>query len=682
MNTCWFVCSSRQLKTPMMRLSQRITRQKRMHFIEDPNRLRSEIYRVSPRNCSVIVGFSERGVSDINICAALLKDGCARVILVGRDLSGSFRSRAHTAGITEILDVLDLSGSDLEAFSHSSNALTHKHPSSGSPSRAESHKLAIAKNIQPTDGGDPLVKAGAAAASPAQLQTQESSCARAEESMRSLASDLARASQAGASSNVLLASRLDRIERSCEELRACMHSLQARDAKTTSTSDVCDTDTSQDIDCMDDELFDDEFDGDEQAFMLASAQALTESMPASAQGSEFVPPQPPMPASVALNQPMAPPAPAPAPAPAALQGNKPAAASTTFSQQYSIPCASSQDACAMSSRDMSLAHVPSVQLPASAALHSSVAGAPSPQIFGQDLSQQSQMFGGNTPTPTAPLISFVSGRGGMGKTALCACMASLAAHMGFRVALLDFDLACGNLSLCFGDRQVSDLARLLDNSFAGAADTSCVSDEALAKVGFCISDKLCLWGPVERAEMQELVSPYLGQLMNYVRRTFDIVFVDTSTTFTDAVAQAVQASARVMIVHDDLPDALHGLAKTSALAVRLGVARGRIARIENFSNPHSRVDLDFGRNEVGLEGAESYKVLDGGMNVHELMATGHVLELVDSKNNFVRSAQALLTELVHDLSLTPAHSLLDQTVPAPRKRKIKLALFRRDKEAV
>ncbi len=680
MNTCWFVCSSRQLKTPMMRLSQRITRQKRMHFIEDPNRLRSEIYRVSPRNCSVIVGFSERGVSDINICAALLKDGCARVILVGRDLSGSFRSRAHTAGITEILDVVDLSGSDLEAFSHSSNALTHKHPSSGSPSRAESHKLAIAKNIQPTDGGDPPVKVGAAAASPAQLQTQESSCVRAEESMRALASDLACTSQAGASSDVSLASRLDRIERSCEELRACMHSLQARDAKTTSTSDVCNTNTSQDIDCMDDELFDDEFDGDERAFMLASAQALTESMSASAQGSEFAPSQTSMPASVALNQPMAPPA--PAPAPAALQGNNSAAASTTFSQQHSISCAPSQDERAMSSRDMSLAHLPSVQLPASAALHSSVAGAPSPQIFGQDLSQQSQMFGGNTPTPTAPLISFVSGRGGMGKTALCACMASLAAHMGFRVALLDFDLACGNLSLCFGDRQVSDLARLLDNSFAGAADTSCVSDEALAKVGFCISDKLCLWGPVERAEMQELVSPYLGQLMNYVRRTFDIVFVDTSTTFTDAVAQAVQASARVMIVHDDLPDALHGLAKTSALAVRLGVARGRIARIENFSNPHSRVDLDFGRNEVGLEGAESYKVLDGGMNVHELMATGHVLELVDSKNNFVRSTQALLTELVHDLSLTPAHSLLDQTVPAPRKRKIKLALFRRDKEAV
>lgn len=680
MNTCWFVCSSRQLKTPMMRLSQRITRQKRMHFIEDPNRLRSEIYRVSPRNCSVIVGFSERGVSDINICAALLKDGCARVILVGRDLSGSFRSRAHTAGITEILDVLDLSGSDLEAFSHSSNALTHKHPSSGSPSRAESHKLAIAKNIQPTDGGDLPVKAGAAAASPAQLQTQESSCVRAEESMRALASDLACTSQAGASSDVSLASRLDRIERSCEELRACMHSLQVRDAKTTSTSDVCNTNTSQDIDCMDDELFDDEFDGDERAFMLASAQALTESMPASAQGSEFAPSQTSMPASAALNQPMAPPA--PAPAPAALQGNNSAATSATFSQQHSIPCAPSQDVRAMSSRDMSLAHLPSVQLPASAALHSSVAGAPSPQIFGQDLSQQSQMFGGNTPTPTAPLISFVSGRGGMGKTALCACMASLAAHMGFRVALLDFDLACGNLSLCFGDRQVSDLARLLDNSFAGAADTSCVSDEALAKVGFCISDKLCLWGPVERAEMQELVSPYLGQLMNYVRRTFDIVFVDTSTTFTDAVAQAVQASARVMIVHDDLPDALHGLAKTSALAVRLGVARGRIARIENFSNPHSRVDLDFGRNEVGLEGAESYKVLDGGMNVHELMATGHVLELVDSKNNFVRSTQALLTELVHDLSLTPAHSLLDQTVPAPRKRKIKLALFRRDKEAV
>ena len=182
--------------------------------------------------------------------------------------------------------------------------------------------------------------------------------------------------------------------------------------------------------------------------------------------------------------------------------------------------------------------------------------------------------------------------------------------------------------------------------------------------------------------MQELVSPYVGLVMSYARKHFDLVLVDTSTTFSDAVAQAVQASDRVMIVHDDLPDALHGLAKTSALAVRLGVARGRICRIENFSNPHARFDLDFGRNEVGLEGAESYKVIDGGMNVHELLATGHALELVDAKTPFVRSTQALLTELLHDLSLSTTTSAPDQNFAPPRKRKLKLALFHHDKEAV
>ena len=260
--------------------------------------------------------------------------------------------------------------------------------------------------------------------------------------------------------------------------------------------------------------------------------------------------------------------------------------------------------------------------------------------FAPQLVPNSVVHNRNESSPSvraAPLVSFVSGRGGMGKTALSACIAALAAKAGYRVALLDFDLACGNVSLCFGAEQAPDISRVLDFTHAQEGSHTNVSEEALAKAALCISDNLYIWGPCERAEMQELVSPYVGLVMSYARKHFDLVLVDTSTTFSDAVAQAVQASDRVMIVHDDLPDALHGLAKTSALAVRLGVARGRICRIENFSNPHARFDLDFGRNEVGLEGAESYKVIDGGMNVHELLATGHALELVDAKTPFVLS---------------------------------------------
>ena len=50
----------------------------------------------------------------------------------------------------------------------------------------------------------------------------------------------------------------------------------------------------------------------------------------------------------------------------------------------------------------------------------------------------------------APVVAFVSGRGGVGKTSLVAMMATVAGSWGMRVALCDLDLSCGNLYSCFG----------------------------------------------------------------------------------------------------------------------------------------------------------------------------------------------------------------------------------------
>ena len=54
----------------------------------------------------VILGFADEGVSDVNLAAAIAHDGSSpRVVLVCRNASGSLKSRAHQAGVSEVLDV-------------------------------------------------------------------------------------------------------------------------------------------------------------------------------------------------------------------------------------------------------------------------------------------------------------------------------------------------------------------------------------------------------------------------------------------------------------------------------------------------------------------------------------------------------------------------------------------------
>ena len=141
--------------------------------------------------------------------------------------------------------------------------------------------------------------------------------------------------------------------------------------------------------------------------------------------------------------------------------------------------------------------------------------------------------------------------------------------------------------------------------------------------------------------------------MERVSREFELVVIDTSTTFTDAVAQAAQRADRLVIVTDAREGSLSSAARTSGLAVRLGVARTRIARIENRANPRSRPDLSAGRVEVGLETARVYRVFEGGRGVSELLAEGHAEELCETGYEFGDSLASVLAKLLAELGRLP-----------------------------
>lgn len=255
----------------------------------------------------------------------------------------------------------------------------------------------------------------------------------------------------------------------------------------------------------------------------------------------------------------------------------------------------------------------------------------------------------------APVIVFCSGRGGVGKTALVAATAAAAAGWGLKVAAVDLDLSCGNLYSCFG--------------LPGGFDLVPAAQGGQAQAGAACMEGVRLFGPCERPEQADLVMPAVGRLLADVAGGSDLVLVDTSATFTDAVAQAVQTADRVILVEDGRSGSAAAQARTSGLAARLGVARTRIARLKNRMDPRER-RRNAPQLEAGIEGTRALVVLDGGDEVSEFLAAGQVGELVSVGSPFCDSAAAALAQVLEELGRLPDCEAARKAVAAnqPKKR--------------
>lgn len=245
----------------------------------------------------------------------------------------------------------------------------------------------------------------------------------------------------------------------------------------------------------------------------------------------------------------------------------------------------------------------------------------------------------------APVITLVSGRGGTGRSSIATMTALSAARWGMKVALVDLDLSFGNLFGFFGLAGPADLVPVAEGDVAGR----------LATAGVSVAEGVDLFGPCGSPEYAEVVAPKVTDIIDGLRQSHDLVVVDTSAAWGDAVAQAVQAADRVAIVGDERAGAIGSLARAAALAVRLGVARTRIVRVMNRCDARRRDEEFMTRATMGLEAARTFRVLEGTLDVAELMSAGHAPELVDLDNPFATSCAALVAKLLSDLGRLPEH---------------------------
>lgn len=269
-----------------------------------------------------------------------------------------------------------------------------------------------------------------------------------------------------------------------------------------------------------------------------------------------------------------------------------------------------------------------------------------------------------------PVITFVSGRGGVGKTTICALAGYIAASWGMRVALLDLDLAFGNLSALCGLEHMGDLASLVEEQT--------ISAETLATHGMQAAKNLDVYGPCQAPEYAETVQPYAAQLISVLTQSYDLVLVDTTNNWNDAVACAAQIADRVVIVSDERPGAIPALARCGGLAVRLGIARTRIVRLMNGVSTRSHDDSFVSRAAAGLECSRELRVFDGDIEALELLSCGKIAELISLENPLATSVASGLAQILRELGSLPQVEEAQSALTGTKRRGSRF--FRRKKQ--
>jgi septum site-determining protein MinD len=183
-----------------------------------------------------------------------------------------------------------------------------------------------------------------------------------------------------------------------------------------------------------------------------------------------------------------------------------------------------------------------------------------------------------------PCISVASGKGGVGKSVICANLAVVLSKLGHTVALIDADIEGSTLGLLLGYNL--DGEATLHDYLAGSA----TEEEVVRGLTPTLS---AVFGSVQlTALMRELDLERLSKLAHLLKERYDFVLIDTPPGFGDAAYAALRAGDLVIIVLN--PDIL---SVTGALKVRI-VARREGKRILGVVVNRAGGDYDIPAEEL------------------------------------------------------------------------------------
>lgn len=236
-------------------------------------------------------------------------------------------------------------------------------------------------------------------------------------------------------------------------------------------------------------------------------------------------------------------------------------------------------------------------------------------------------------TGTAFVVSFLSGGGGVGKSAVTAVSAHRSAARGLSVVAVDCDLQFGDVRHLMGARD----ALTIDDVMADPAVVPALRDATVPGVPAVI-------GAPARLERSESLAGRLGELLDTCAAWFDVVVVNTGGCWTEGHAHLLERSAASVFLMDQRASSVYACRHALDLCMRLGIASAPFA----FALNRCRRGALFGAVDIAnsLQGAHVFELKDGGGEVEEMLGAGLAADLATAKNDFCMSVDAMLDELL------------------------------------
>ena len=167
------------------------------------------------------------------------------------------------------------------------------------------------------------------------------------------------------------------------------------------------------------------------------------------------------------------------------------------------------------------------------------------------------------------VITVTGGKGGVGKSSICANLAVAMSMLGRKVMLLDGDLGLANIDVMFGLRPKLTLADVIHND-ESLADVIIPGPEGIAVIP----------GASGLSEMANLSPAHHVGIVNAfssLTADFDTLLVDTAAGISDGVLRFAEAAQEVLIVVcDESTSITDAYATMKLLSTERGVSRFRI----------------------------------------------------------------------------------------------------------
>lgn len=191
------------------------------------------------------------------------------------------------------------------------------------------------------------------------------------------------------------------------------------------------------------------------------------------------------------------------------------------------------------------------------------------------------------------LIAVLSGKGGTGKTSVCAGVASALAYSGERVLCIDCDVGLRNLDIALG---MSDVAAL---SFEDVCSGNYPLEQAAKHPAF---DGLYFLTAPMHCTADAVDAEAFGRLLEKARKRFTYVFLDAPAGIEAGFSLAARFADRIIVVTGSDPAAIRDASRAAEVLELMGKRNVRLVvnRVSEKMYAVMKLTVDDIMDESGL----------------------------------------------------------------------------------